>query len=211
MNGSAPDLRLMVITDRAMAAPRDLDDIVAAALAAGAPAIQLRDKDADARTLLESALRLRRLTARHGALLLINDRLDVALAAGADGVHLGPDDIPVARARRVVPPGFLIGHSTDDVDEARRATRDGASYIGCGAVFATTSKAEAAGEAIGPDQLDRVARAVDIPVIGIGGISPANIAAIAATHAAGAAVISAVMRAADPGAVVKQMLQVLQR
>src|SRR5512143_3676898 len=103
------DLRLIVITDSGLAAPRTVQDVVRAALEAGAPAIQLRDKSADARQLFEQARTLLRLTRHHGALLFVNDRLDVALAAEADGVHLGPDDLPVAAARRAVPADFLVG------------------------------------------------------------------------------------------------------
>jgi thiamine-phosphate pyrophosphorylase len=103
-------------------------------------------------------------------------------------------------------PGFLIGYSTDDVATARAAEQDGADYIGCGAVFGTASKPETAGERIGVDRLDQVARAVRIPVIGIGGITEDNIAAVGATAAAGAAVIAAVMLASDPGAATRTLL-----
>ena len=190
------DLRLIVITDKTLAAPRSVSEVVRAALRAGAPAIQLRDKSASARDLLEQAVTLRTLTREHGALLFINDRMDVALAAGADGVHLGPDDIPLAAARRAAPPGFLIGVSTDDPDAARRAEKEGADYIGCGAVFGTTSK-DVGGEAIGAAQLGRVVQAVDIPVVGIGGVGVSNVTQVAAAGAAGAAVIATVMKAAD--------------
>lgn len=200
------DYDLIVITDRALAAPRDVRAIVAAALAAGAPVIQLRDKTATARELFEQAQSLLPLVRARSARLFINDRLDVALLVRADGVHLGPDDIPVAAARRIAPPDFLIGFSTDDVPAARAAERAGASYIGCGAVFGTTSKPEAAGERIGVDRLDAVARAVRIPVVGIGGITEGNIAAVGATAAAGAAVIAAVMHAHDPGAATRSLL-----
>ena len=200
------DLRLIVITDAALAAPRDLLDVVRAALGAGAPAIQLRMKDAPARALLEAAHAMRELTRAVGALLFVNDRLDVALASGADGVHLGPDDLPVAAVRAAVPPDFLIGYSTDQPDAAVRAARAGASYIGCGAVFGTTSK-DVGGEAIGVARLDEVARAVTVPVIGIGGIGTANVGQVAATHAAGIAVIGAVMSARDPAAAVRVLLE----
>ena len=139
---AAEALRLIVITDRELAAPRRVVDVVSAALTAGARAVQLRDKRASAAELLESARELRALTWQGDALLIVNDRLDVALAADADGVHLGPDDLPVAAVRRCVPAHFLVGFSTDDPDRARRAEADGADYLGCGAVYATGSKAD---------------------------------------------------------------------
>lgn len=200
------DLRLIVITDRVLAGPRDLLDVTAAALDAGAPAIQLRDKDAPASELLALAMSLRELTRSHGALLFVNDRIDVALAAGADGVHLGPDDVPVAAARRIAP-RLLIGFSTDEPSAARAAERDGASYIGCGAVFGSISKTGLADERIGTERLDAVARAVRIPVVGIGGITPANVYPIAATAAAGVAVIGAVMTAPDPARATRELLE----
>lgn len=199
------DLRLIVITDHALASPRSTLEIVRAALEAGAPAIQLRDKAADASSLFGQARDLLRLTREFGALLFVNDRVDVALAAGADGVHLGPDDLPLAAVRRATPPGFLVGFSTDDPRLACAAAAAGAAYIGCGAVFGTMTK-DVGAERIGPEGLRKVVEAVDVPVIGIGGVSPANVAQIAQAGAAGAAVIGSIMAAADPSAVVRQLL-----
>ena len=207
---SSMDLRLIVITDRRLAAPRDLLDVVRAALEAGAPAIQLRDKTADARMLFQQARALLPLTRQHGALLFVNDRVDVALAAGADGVHLGPDDLPVEAVRRATPPEFLVGFSTDDPALARRAAAAGAAYIGCGAVFGTTTK-DVGDEHIGPEGLHRVVQAVAVPVIGIGGVTPDNVARVAAVGAAGAAVVGAVMAAPDPGAAVRALLSPFTR
>jgi thiamine-phosphate pyrophosphorylase len=203
------DVRLIVITDADLARPRPVAEVVAAALEAGAPVIQLRAKQATAAALLEDARALLPLVRRHGARLVVNDRLDVALAAGADGVHLGPDDLPVAAVRAQAPAPFLIGYSTDDPAAAARAAAEGADYIGCGAVFGTTSKADAANEKIGTARLDQVARAVDIPVVGIGGIDGGNVAEVAATAAAGVAVIGAVMAAADPGAAARALLEAM--
>jgi thiamine-phosphate pyrophosphorylase len=200
-------LRLIVITDSALAGPRSVVEVVEAALRAGARAIQLRDKKASARDLLAQARRLRSITRKWDALLFVNDRLDVALASGADGVHLGPDDLPVAAVRRAAPAGFLIGHSTDIPSVAGRSAADGADYIGCGAVFPTSSKADA-GTEIGVEGLARVAGAVEIPVVGIGGITPERAWAIAReTGAAGVAVIGAVMGAADPAEATRQLLE----
>lgn len=207
----SPDLRLIVITDASLAAPRAVYDVVEAALRAGAPAVQLRAKYATASELLDQAALLLPLVRRHGALFFVNDRMDIALAAGADGVHLGPDDLPVAAARSIAPARFLIGFSTDDPARAAEAERDGASYIGCGAVFGTSTKAEAARERIGTDRLDEVAAAVGIPVVGIGGINAGNVQRIAATRAAGAAVVGAVMAAPDPGLATERLLAAFER
>ena len=200
-------LRLIVLTDRAMATPRSLSEVVTAALEGGAMAIQLRDKTASAAELLAEARRLRRLTRRYEALLFVNDRVDVALAAGADGVHLGPDDIPVAAVRSVVPGDFLVGYSTDTPEEARRAQAEGASYLGCGTVFPTTTKADA-GNVIGIAGLATVVDAVGIPVVGIGGVDADGARSIAAeTGAAGVAVVGAVMRAERPKEATEALLR----
>ena len=201
MTDLAHRLELIVITDARLAAPRSIVDVVKDALAAGAPAVQLRDKQAGARELRALAQALRRLTLDAGALFFVNDRLDVALASAADGVHVGPDDIPVEAIRAVVPAGFLVGASADDPAAARRLVEAGADYIGCGTVWPTGTKSNA-GTVIGLEGLERVARAVQVPVVGIGGVTPQRSAAVAATSAAGVAVVGAVMAEADvPGAV----------
>lgn len=203
-------LRLMVITHPRPACGRPLEEVVEMVAAAGAGAIQLRDKEAPPREVVALARRLRAVTARRGALLIVNDRLDIALAAGADGVHLGPDDVPVAAARRVVPDGFLLGHSTDDPGVARRAEADGADYLGCGTVFPTTSKADA-GAVIRIGGLAAVARAVRIPVLAIGGVTAARVPLLGGSGAGGVAVISAVMAARRPANATRGLLEAMER
>lgn len=203
--GLAARLRLVVITDPTLAAPRTVVEVVRAAVEAGAPAVQLRNKGQSARELLTVGRELRSITRAAGALLFVNDRLDVALALEADGVHVGPDDLTVAAVRAVAPPGFLIGRSADQLSVARQAVEDGADYIGCGAVYATTTKGDA-GEVIGLDGLDAVARAVNVPVVAIGGITVARAAEVGRTRAAGIAVVGAVMAADDVAGVVRTLL-----
>jgi thiamine-phosphate diphosphorylase len=199
-------LALVVLTDGPLARPRSVVEVVEAALRAGAPAIQLRNKGEPARALLEVGRTLRRLTREAGALLLVNDRIDVALALEADGVHLGPDDVPVAAARRIVPDDFLIGRSADDREVAAQAVRDGADYIGCGTVYATSTKLDA-GSVIGIDGLRRVARAVPVPVLGIGGITAERAPDVLATGARGVAVVGAIMAAADVEGAVRAFMK----
>ncbi len=202
---------MTVITDEVLARPRALSGVVREALAAGAPTIQLRLKSASARELLEAAQTLMPVVRSAGALFIVNDRLDVALAAGADGVHLGPDDLPVKDVRRVadarsgVADTFIVGYSTDTTDEAARAEAEGADYLGVGAVYATANKSDA-GDVIGLKGLRRVVKAVSIPVVAIGGITPERAPAVAKTGACGSATIGAVMSAAEPAEAVRELL-----
>lgn len=198
-------LRLIVVTDPDCGAGRNVVDVTRAALRGGAPAIQLRMKDAPAREMAALARALLVETRAAGALLFINDRVDVALAVGAEGAHVGQDDLPAAAARHIAPPGFLLGVSAETVDLARRAEAEGADYVGVGPVYGTGSKADA-GDAIGLDRVTEVASAVRIPVVTIGGITAENAPGVIRANAAGVAVISAVMRASDPEAAVRLLL-----
>ena len=199
-------LRLLVIADADAAAGRSLVQIVRAALVAGAPAVQLRAKSGTAREMLELALLLREQTAAASALFFVNDRVDVALAAGADGAHLGDDDLPLAQARQITPPGFLLGRSADGVAAAIQAEQEGADYHGVGSVYATASKADA-GVPIGLSRIAEVFAAVSAPVVGIGGIDASNAAAVLGAGAAGVAVIRAVLNAGDPAAATRALLE----
>ena len=172
--------------------------------------VQLRDKDVGAGALVEMARRLLPATHAAGARLIVNDRADVAAAAGADGVHLGPDDLPVAEVRAFARTGFIIGYSTDDPDEAREAEEAGANYLGCGAVYETATK-DVGAEAIGLERLDQVARAVRIPVVAIGGVTPERATEVATTAAAGTAVVGGVMTAGNPEEVVRALMAPFER
>ena len=206
MTALAERLRLMVVTDPGCGEGRGIVEVVRAALRGGAPSIQLRGKDQPAREQAALARALLTETRAMGALLLVNDRLDVALAAGADGVHLGQDDLPLEAARRIVPPHFIVGISAETAELARAAERGGADYVGTGPVYATGSKPDA-GDAVGCARIAEVAAAVALPVLGIGGIAIANAADVVRAGAAGIAVISAVMRAADPEQATRDLLR----
>lgn len=207
--GLADRLRLMVLT-RPDPASGPLPEVVGACLEAGATAVQLRHEDAGGDRLLEDATGLLPVVRRHGALLLVNDRVDVALAAGADGAHLGPTDLPLEAARRAVPENFILGYSTDRPEEGIRAARQGADYLGVGAVYGTRSKEGLEDEAIGPARVGEVLEAAGLPGVGIGGITPDNAAAVYGTGA-GVAVLGAVMDADDPAAVVRRLLEAADR
>lgn len=188
---------LYVITDAHMGGGHL--SIARAALAGGAKILQLRDKTTPPRPLLEIALQLRKLTRQHEALLLINDRLDLALLCEADGVHLGPDDWPLAAVRRVVGSHMLLGASTGTPEEARHAQREGADYIGIGAVFGTSTKSDA-GDAIGLTGLTSTLRATTLPAAAIGGLDATNLFSTIQAGAQMACVVSAIARAGDEAA-----------
>tara|TARA_B100000530_G_C15928747_1_gene476001 strand:+ start:1605 stop:2123 length:519 start_codon:yes stop_codon:yes gene_type:complete len=156
--------------------------------------------------MAELGRRLRELTKAADALLLVNDRYDVARAVAADGVHLGPEDVPVSALRRIAPKGFLIGASADQPSAAQRLVSEGADYIGCGAIYPTLNKLDA-GPTIGLAGLQAVVDAVEVPVLGIGGIDADGARKIATrTSAAGIAAIGSIMDADDPGSEVSALL-----
>jgi len=191
----ADHLRLMVLTDAALLKGRDVVDACRRAVAGGATSVQVRWKPAPAR---EVAAVARALLAALPVPVLVNDRVDVALAVGAAGVHLGPDDVPAASLEAFFPPGFLVGVSVGTPDEARLA-HPGASYWSVGPCYPTTSKSDA-GAPLGPAGFAALAALAPpgIPVIGIGGITAANAGAIRGAGAAGVAVIASVLGADDP-------------
>jgi thiamine-phosphate pyrophosphorylase len=189
-------LRLYVIPDPRIGRGKDLLDQARLALAGGATALQLRLKEAPSRDFYDAACRMGELCRRAGALFFVNDRLDIALASGADGVHLGQSDLPCAQARRLAPEGFLIGVSAHTPDQARQAAADGADYLGVGAVFPTGSKSDAA--PCGLEGLRSVRAAVELPLVAIGGITLEGIPPVLHAGADGVAVISAVVGQKDP-------------
>jgi thiamine-phosphate pyrophosphorylase len=194
---AAVDFRLYLITDRRQAAGGNLLEAVERALAGGVRAVQLREKDLGGRELLELARKMRALASRYGAKLLINDRADIALAAGADGVHLGEASIPPEEARRLLGPGKLIGCSAHSAERLAAAEAGGADFAVFGPVYFTPSKAPY-GPPLGVDTLRRACASVRIPVFALGGVGAENIEEVIAAGADGVAMISAILAAEDP-------------
>jgi thiamine-phosphate pyrophosphorylase len=200
-----PDaLLLYLCTDRVLARGRPITQAVEAAIAGGVTMVQLREKDASTREFYEIALEVQKITKKHNIPLVVNDRLDIALAIGAEGLHLGQSDLPLREARRLAGEMF-IGVSAHTVEQALLAEAGGADYLGVGAVFPTGSKADA--DTIGLERLREIRAAVHIPAVAIGGIGSANVSAVMAAGVEGAAVISAILSQPD----IKEAASVLRR
>jgi len=189
-------VHLCVITDPGLAPGRDHVAIAAAALAGGADMIQLRDKTGSLRDLLPQARSIHALCRSRGALFIVNDRVDLALATDADGAHVGQEDLPAASARRLLGPRRLLGVSTHSLAQAEAARQAGADYIGFGPMFATGTK-DTGYEPRGLNALRGIRRAVSLPILAIGGITLENATLVIEAGAAAPAVISAVVAAAD--------------
>jgi thiamine-phosphate pyrophosphorylase len=203
-------LALLFVTDPDVGPGRELVEVVRAALRGGATAVQLRAKSAGTREMVELGRRLREDTAALGALLFVNDRVDVALAIGADGAHVGDDDLPLVAVRSIAPPGFVVGRSVDSAGEAETAEREGADYVGVGPVTATPSKLDAAAP-IGVEGIAAVRAATGLPLVAIGGIDLANAEAVARAGADGVAVIRALTRSEDPERAARELLEAVRR
>ncbi len=195
---SGMDFGLYLVTDRFLAGGRALEQIVRESVAGGVTVVQLREKDAGTREFLEQAFALRQAASELGIPLIINDRVDIALACRADGIHLGQEDMHCALARRIAGKDMIIGVSVSTADEALEAEADGADYLGVGPLFATPTKSDAL-PATGLGVLSTIRRAVGIPLVGIGGITYTNAGDVIRAGADGVAVVSAIIASPDPG------------
>jgi thiamine-phosphate pyrophosphorylase len=205
-----PDLSVYLVTDRALCLGRDLMAVVAEAVAGGAGVVQLREKEADTRDFVALARAVREMLDPLGVPLVINDRVDVALAAGAHGVHVGQSDMHPADVRALIGPDMLLGLSIDRWDQLQEAEGLDVDYLGLGPVYATATKADA-GEPLG---LDGLRRAVDFsskPVVAIGGIGLENAARVAACDPAGLAVVSAICSAESPRAAAQALVRAMKK
>jgi thiamine-phosphate pyrophosphorylase len=199
-------LATYLVTEDALAAAGGTPSVVEAAIAGGVDMVQLREKERTARERYSIGREVRAICAAAGVPMIVNDRIDLAMALEADGVHLGADDVPVTVARELLGPDAIVGRSVDGADAAAAAAADGADYVGVGAVYETQTKAVSdAQQAVGPDRIAAIATQVAIPIVGIGGITPDSAGAVIDAGAAGVAVVSAIMADPDPQAATRRL------
>lgn len=201
--------RLYVITDERLGRGRSHLQVAEAAIRGGADVVQLRDKNASSRRLYDIGLQLRRITREANVHFVVNDRLDVALAVDADGVHIGREDLPASVARRIVGPGKILGVSAETVEEAVAAEKEGADYLGVGPVFEARGTKADAGAPLGLDLIARIRRDCRLPIVAIGGINAGNARSVRDAGADAAAVISAVVSADDVAQAARSLKLVL--
>ncbi|HSL99405.1 MAG TPA: thiamine phosphate synthase [Candidatus Limnocylindria bacterium] len=201
--------RLYVITDESVSRGRSHIEVAEAAIRGGADVIQLRDKTASGGTLYRVALALRKLTREAKVPLIVNDRLDIALAADADGVHLGQKDLPATVARNIMGPVRILGVSADTLEEALLAEKDGADYLGVGPVFEARETKADAGEPLGLERIARIRKHCRLPIVAIGGIKAENARLVREAGADSAAVISAIVAADDITQAARELKSIL--
>ena len=195
---------LYVVTDSDLSRGRTDAEIARLAYEGGADAVQLRMKNADGRSMLAQAKEIARAAEEYNRFFFVNDRVDIAMASGADGVHLGQSDIPVEDARRMMGDDAIIGVSVHTVEQAREAIDGGADYLGVGSIFTTATKADAV-QAIGLGVVFQITQELDVPVVAIGGINRGNIQDVIRAGADSAAVVSAVVAQDDPAAAAHEL------
>ena len=203
-----PDYSIYLVTDDGCLQGRALIDCVREALEGGVTLVQYRAKTASSAEMYAEALQLKALCDSFNVPLIINDRLDIAMAVGAAGVHLGQDDLPCAAARRILGEDYIIGVSAHNPAEAKAALQSGADYLGCGAVFGTATKADV--QKLGTDGLAAICKAKGLPVVGIGGVTADNYREVRAAGADGAAIVSGILAQPDIRATVEAIAKVSQ-
>ncbi|WP_304262224.1 thiamine phosphate synthase [Phascolarctobacterium succinatutens] len=203
-----PDYSIYLVTDDGCLQGRALIDCVREALEGGVTLVQYRAKTASSAEMYAEALQLKALCDSFNVPLIINDRLDIAMAVGAAGVHLGQDDLPCAAARKILGEDYIIGVSAHNPAEAKAALQSGADYLGCGAVFGTATKADV--KKLGTDGLAAICKAKGLPVVGIGGVTADNYREVRAAGADGAAIVSGILAQPDIRATVEAIAKVSQ-
>ena len=190
------DYSVYLVTDHRNKTDEEFLNVIEEAIKGGTTIVQLREKTASTKDFYELALKVKEITSRYDVPLLINDRIDIALAIDSDGVHIGQDDMPADVARKIIGDEKILGVSASTVDEAVKAQKDGADYIGSGAVFPTSTKDDA--DSVSKDELKEIVNSIDIPIVAIGGITLENAQELKDTGISGFSVVSAIMSAKDP-------------
>lgn len=189
------ELKLYLVTDSTILGDRDFYKCIEEALKGGVTMLQLREKEASGREFLEKAIKLRELTRKYNVKFIINDRIDIAMLCDADGVHVGQSDIPANEVRRLIGEEKIVGVSARSVEEARVAKKNGADYLGVGAMFTTTTKLDA--KVVSINELKEIKKAVGLPIVAIGGLSLSNINKLNSCNINGFAFVSAILSASD--------------
>lgn len=195
MNFTKEQLNLYLVTDRHWLANRTLEDDVEKAILGGVTMVQLREKNIDNDSFIELAKKVKQVCNKYKVPFIINDNLEVALAVDSDGIHIGQDDLPASLVRQKIGPDKILGVSAHNLDEAIAAKKAGATYLGAGAMFSTTTKDNTTNLSI--EQLQAITKNVDIPVVAIGGINYDNCLSLKNCNLAGIAVVSAIMAATN--------------
>ena len=190
------DYSVYLVTDRRNKTDEEFLNIIEEAIKGGTTIVQLREKTASTKEFYDLALKVKEITSKYGVPLLINDRIDIALAVDSEGVHIGQDDMPADIAREIIGEDKILGVSASTVEEAKKAEIDSADYIGSGAVFPTSTKDDA--DSVSKEELKEIVDSIDIPVVAIGGITIENAHTLKASGIAGFSVVSAIMSAEDP-------------
>ena len=202
------DYSLYLVTDRDLAAGRDLAELVEQAVLGGVSVVQLREKSSSSREFYLLARRMKEITFCLRIPFIVNDRLDIALAVDADGLHIGQDDLPLLQARKLFP-GKIIGVSVSTLSEALAAQRQGADYLGVGAVIPTETKIDA--KVVTLEQLEQIKKASDVPVVAIGGINAENLPQVLKTGVDGVAVVSAILSKRDVTAAARELREIIAK
>ena len=190
------DYSVYLVTDRRNKTDEEFLNIIEEAIKGGTTIVQLREKTASTKEFYDLALKVKEITSRYDVPLLINDRIDIALAVDSEGVHIGQDDMPAGIAREIIGEDKILGVSASTVEEAKKAEIDSADYIGSGAVFPTATKDDA--DSVSEEELKEIVDSIDIPVVAIGGITVENASTLKGSGIAGFSVVSAIMSAEDP-------------
>ena len=202
------DYSLYLVTDRGLAKNRSTLEIVKSAVAGGVTCVQLREKDCSTREFIRQAFEIKDFLKARGVPLIINDRVDIAQAVAADGVHLGQTDMPLEIAKKILGDSMIIGISAESLEDALEAEKGGADYLGVSPIFATPTKTDTA-PPLGLEGLRSIRKAVKIPLVGIGGLNRENSAAVIQSGGDGVAVVSAIVAAADPAQAAGELTRII--